>query len=309
MKIIVLMSTYNGEKYLKQQLDSILNQNVENDVELQILVRDDGSVDKTSYILNCYEKKGKVVWYSGRNIKPAKSFWNLLFNAEEADYYAFADQDDVWFPDKISRAIRCLESHKEEKIPLLYSGNYIATDKYLKPLVEEKNDKEEAVEECVYAKALLYSQAPGCTFVFNDLARREFQKYDINVKFEVMHDWLAHKIVLIKGKMFYDYKPMMYYRQHENNVIGNQIHSYRSIIKRIKRFISGDSVGVRSNSAKALIDVYGKSMSKRKYYLTSLVADYNSSLSLKKKFISEKEFRNHNVKDVLLFILILWGKV
>ena len=78
-KVLVLLSTYNGEKYLKEQIDSVLAQK---NTDVSILVRDDGSTDKTLEILEKYKKDGKLEWYTGKNLKPAKSFLNLVRCAE-----------------------------------------------------------------------------------------------------------------------------------------------------------------------------------------------------------------------------------
>lgn len=92
--ITVLMSTYNGEKYLKEQLDSILNQE---QVDLKLLIRDDGSTDGTVNILKEYENSHtNIKWYSGLNLGCGKSFFQLVLDAPKSDYYAFVDQDDVW---------------------------------------------------------------------------------------------------------------------------------------------------------------------------------------------------------------------
>ncbi|MBQ4399872.1 MAG: glycosyltransferase, partial [Alphaproteobacteria bacterium] len=104
--VLVLMSTYNGEKYLKTQLDSILAQQ---GVNVQILVRDDGSSDGTLPILQAYAAQGKLTYYTGPNLKPAKSFMDLIYNAPQADFYAFADQDDYWLPEKLICAVNKLK--------------------------------------------------------------------------------------------------------------------------------------------------------------------------------------------------------
>ena len=93
-KILILMSTYNGEKYLSEQLNSLL---LQENVNIKILIRDDGSTDNTHKILNFYSSNyPNISWYTGENKGPALSFMDLLFNAPESDYYAFCDQDDVW---------------------------------------------------------------------------------------------------------------------------------------------------------------------------------------------------------------------
>ncbi len=93
--IVVLMSTYNGEKYIREQLDSIFNQE---GIDVKVVVRDDGSKDTTHAILDEYKKTHELVWYTGENLKSARSFMDLIYQAPESDYYAFADQDDYWDP-------------------------------------------------------------------------------------------------------------------------------------------------------------------------------------------------------------------
>lgn len=101
--ILVLMSTFNGEKFIREQIESILAQE---NVNIKLLVRDDGSTDKTLDILNEYKNKGKLNYYIGKNLGPQLSFMHLLQNAPYCEYYAFADQDDVWLKDKLSTAIK-----------------------------------------------------------------------------------------------------------------------------------------------------------------------------------------------------------
>ena len=106
-KICVLMSTYNGDKYIIEQIESILNQKK---VNVELLIRDDGSTDKTLEILEEYSKKYKnLKYYSGQNLKTARSFMDLLFRAGEYEYYSFSDQDDVWDLDKLTVGISYLK--------------------------------------------------------------------------------------------------------------------------------------------------------------------------------------------------------
>lgn len=93
----VVMSTYNGEKYLKEQIDSILSQE---GVDVRLYIRDDGSSDRTTDILASYQEHKNVKIEKGNNLGFAKSFLTALDECDEADYYAFSDQDDVW--EKIS---------------------------------------------------------------------------------------------------------------------------------------------------------------------------------------------------------------
>ena len=105
-KIQILMSVYNGEKYLETQIKSILSQDCErkNIAKVTLLIRDDGSSDNTHEILNKYSKlyPDSIRWYKGENIGVINSFFDLVEHSDEVDYYAFSDQDDYWLPDKLS---------------------------------------------------------------------------------------------------------------------------------------------------------------------------------------------------------------
>ena len=108
-RVQVFLSSYNGEKYIEEQIDSVLQQK---GVEVRILVRDDGSNDKTVDILEMLYKKGKINFYKGENIGYAKSFLNLLTHDNKADYYAFCDQDDFWLSNKLIEGIKKININK-----------------------------------------------------------------------------------------------------------------------------------------------------------------------------------------------------
>lgn len=126
----VVMSTYNGEKYLKEQIDSILSQE---GVDVRLYIRDDGSSDRTTDILASYQEHKNVKIEKGNNLGFAKSFLTALDECDEADYYAFSDQDDVWEKDKLSTAIEILEE-ESQSTPLLYCSALQRVDENLNPL-------------------------------------------------------------------------------------------------------------------------------------------------------------------------------
>lgn len=287
MKIVVLMSTYNGEKFLREQIDSLLAQTY----PVEIYVRDDGSTDSTQSILDEYRKNKCLEWYTGENLKPAKSFWNLVQTAPQADYYAFCDQDDVWFPDKIERAIKRLTQEENRNRPLLYCSNVTVTDADLKPI--SKMIAGEVYTD--FAHSLIYSLAPGCTMVFNAQARNEMIKYDMNKEFEIIHDWLAHKIIAMLGTVIYDHEMTMYYRQHGNNVIGVQKKGCRisQFIKKVKRVL-GKYANVRSDNAKSLLNVYYDQIGDGEKHLLSILANYRNDKKTKKEFLNSTCFRINN---------------
>lgn len=112
----ILMSTYNGAKYIREQMDSLLEQDCEakGTASFCIIVRDDGSSDGTQDILEEYAGRypEKISWYQGENHGVIRSFFELLQKSGASDYYAFCDQDDYWMPDKMSHAVETLQTMK-----------------------------------------------------------------------------------------------------------------------------------------------------------------------------------------------------
>lgn len=307
LKIVVLMSTYNGERFLKEQIDSLLAQDATGFAQVQLIVRDDGSRDHTVDILKQYQEENKLDWYTGANLGPEKSFMDLLCHAPEADYYAFCDQDDVWFPDKLSRAVNALSKVESQAQPLLYCTGFTATDADLNPIDMGKSPLMRYTD---YAHALIYSTTLGCTFVFNHTARELVIQYNMNTNYVLMHDWLTHKVVtLMGGTMIYDEKPSLYYRQHGSNVIGASTSGARGFLARVRRFLTGSGRQTRSDAARSLLAVYGDEVSADAYSALDLVANYRGSFIRKIRFMIDKRFATGTVNDLFLKILILMETV
>lgn len=299
MKLIVLLSTYNGEKYLAKQLDSLLEQELLPD---KIIIRDDGSNDGTLSIIKDYAEQNKIIeYYCGENKGPAGSFWDLICNCEKADYYALCDQDDYWFKDKLKVAVETLEK-EDNNIPLLYCSKYILTDSELNPI---DSNVSELYGFSDFPHSLIYHTAPGCTFVFNDKARGKIMEYDIEKEYCIIHDAIIHKTVAMFGKMILDKSSHMYYRQHGDNQIGMDANAIRTFYGRVKRFLNGYIKNYRSNTARSLLNVYGDEISEDKKELLNIVANYMYDKELKKKFLQNKDFLSGTVNDLFFRILVL----
>lgn len=299
MKLIVLMSTYNGEKYIREQLDSLLKQTLKPDL---IYIRDDGSRDDTVAILEEYASEHPFIkYYNGKNKGPAKSFWELICNCEEADYYALCDQDDVWFEDKLETAVAALE--KEDKsIPLLYCSKYTLTDANLNPIDSNVSSLYGFSD---FPHALLYHTAPGCTFVFNNEARKKIVKYDVEKEYCIIHDAIIHKVVTMFGKMILDKESHMFYRQHGDNQIGMDANVIKVFFGRVNRFLNGKIRNYRSDTAKSLLRVYGEEVENEKRELLNIVANYRNNSELKKKLLQMDCFKSHTGNDLFFKILVL----
>ena len=130
MTVQILLSTYNGQRFLDDQLKSIISQTIK---DRGLLIRDDGSTDQTCDILKCFQQKYSWIhFYHGSNIGVQKSYLDLIRESDrQADYTVFSDQDDIWLPTKIERALQCLKQLEEDSpkgIPLLYCSNTTPVD-------------------------------------------------------------------------------------------------------------------------------------------------------------------------------------
>lgn len=212
MKLAILMSTYNGEKFLHQQIESILNQTC--DCEVDLWVRDDGSTDGTQDILKAYADAGKLRWYTGPNLKPAKSFLDLLKHCSGYDFYAFADQDDYWYPDKLSRG---MEKIKSCSGPAMSFANARLVDAQLQPVGRNVYRVPPYTD---FYSITCNGGILGCTIVFNKKLAQLIQEKPIP-KDVVMHDYyLGIVCTLHDGEVIYDSSACMDYRQHGSNVVG-----------------------------------------------------------------------------------------
>ena len=286
MKITVLMSTYNGAKYLEPQLESLLNQTIAKDMD--VLIRDDGSNDGTQEILDKYQKEHKnIKWYQGENLKPAKSFWDLLTKASGSDFYAFCDQDDVWDVDKLEAAVKHLQE-KDQSNPLLYFCDVRIVD-------EELNIKRDSMVPSDipidYPRSLLNNIAPGCSYVFNEKARELAAQFDPNKYFLDIHDWQMYRICSCFGECIFDHTAHMSYRQHGGNTIGAVKNRLMFYINIIKKGNSPEFVRKRYRIARALEECYGEQMSEDNKYLTHLLAHYVEDKACKKALLKEPRFK------------------
>lgn len=205
-----------GQRYLRQQLDSIVKQTHTN---WSIWVSDDGSDDDTHAILQEYKVllgESRLSIHSGPADGFVANFLSLTCKAGiTADYYAFADQDDVWESEKLTRALKWLQTVPVH-LPSLYCGRTRSVDANnhdigFSPLFTKPPS---------FSNALVQSIGGGNTMLFNNAARRFLRKAGPDVKV-VSHDWWAYMVVSgCGGWVFYDSQPTVRYRQHGNNVIG-----------------------------------------------------------------------------------------
>jgi len=279
----VLLSTYNGEKYLKEQLDSIINQV---GVNVRVLVRDDGSIDSTVNILEDYKKAGQLEYYSDNNIGYKRSFLELASNSVgKAEYYAFCDQDDYWEPEKLVSAIMMLEE-SPTKLFRLYFSNLRVVDENLNDI----GFKDYSNMKLTLGSAMVRSSIAGCTMVFNNELLSAAVKTNFIEAGIISHDGWLHRLCLsIGGTVVYDTKSYIKYRQHGSNVTGVR----QGIVKRVKKELDELFLekGYRSLCAKIIINEYSEFISKDNLTLLTDIASYKESPSKTVRLLLNKDLR------------------
>ena len=221
-KVCVLVSSYNGETYIKDLIDSLLEQKY---VDLQILVRDDGSTDNTTYILDNYKRRySNFNWYQGDNLGPAKSFLDLIYHAPLAEYYAFCDQDDFWLPEKLYKAIEKIK----ENIGLKKYGFYFSNVEVVDSNLNHIETSSISGDFNNLNRVLMTNYAIGCTVVITASLLKKVKQYQ--PQYMKMHDWWIYQLcVALGGAIIFDNNAYILYRQHDSNVIGFNLdtkHSY-----------------------------------------------------------------------------------
>lgn len=265
MRVCIILSTYNGKKYVCQQLDSIF-QSAE-DMDIFLYVRDDGSKDDTIQILEEYGKKNNVEIKidAGENAGSARSFLLAIRNCPKADYYAFCDQDDVWLPKKIATAVKQIGDTEK---PILWCSDYQVTDANLNVILPSA--LKQPIQDDV--RSMFYNNVPGCTMVFNWALMQKMRMIEIS---EIrMHDIMAMNVALITGEIYFEKNPFVLYRQHGDNVLG---YSHKKI--KVRKWIKDKMHLLRCKEnystaeyARAVLKALGNEMSadqKKEYRLIS----------------------------------------
>lgn len=306
--IAVLMSTYNGEKYIREQLDSIINQK---GVNIRLIVRDDGSTDSTVDILKEYAEKYPIkIVLDGENVGPGESFMRLVYKyADEPkiDYYAFADQDDIWIEDKLRVAVEKIQEMQSDK-PILYSSNqYLYIDGVNKGLRHKEPQSIELIPH------MTKNTIAGCTFVFNKALAKLVADADRPepkiIKYRLHDAWMI-LVAICCGKVINDEKSHMLYRIHEGNTVGVKDFSTKEMIKRTCDLLrhEGNS-NIRMLTAQELLRLFPMIGNDKKEVL-HLFADYQKEWKTKNTLAFDKEISaNCGESPVVFAIKVLMNLV
>lgn len=295
----IILSTYNGEKYIEEQLDSIVRQTYQ---DYYVLIRDDGSDDNTVSVIedwirkNRQEQKFNII--EGNNIGFCKSFFRLLRQMPKASYVAFCDQDDVWLPEKCEEAIRWLEK-EDSSIPLLYHSGFEFGDSNL------KNRKPYI---CPNFKYEFYNSITSNIFfgfamtINNALVQELLKANEDEIKY---HDWFVAMIIVAFGKYQIGNKPHAIHRIHSSN--SSPLNFLRKIPTGIK-LLKGDSF--YNKQAREFYRIYENELRQEEKVVIQyfLGEKYSITTSLKKCFYPKRW--NSQIKiEIIQRLLMLIGKI
>lgn len=224
-QIDVLLATYNGEKYLKEQIDSILNQTYQN---IRLIISDDGSKDNTRKILKEYEEKDSrvKVYEQNENLGCIKNFEFLLKKVEN-NIYMLSDQDDVWLPEKIEKTY---EQFVKEKADLVFTDLEVV-DSDLQTIESSFNDfmkLSRKIKKYIHTTQInyLYNCVTGCTVMSKRKWLTQILPLPTKSKY-VLHDHWLGLIISLEGKLAYLPEKYIQYRQHEDNEVGTEKISHQ----------------------------------------------------------------------------------
>lgn len=298
-RIQILLSTYNGEEYLHEQLDSYLT--LDGFEHCSVLIRDDGSTDSTREILQEYQKKFRFEVYFGKNIGVTNSYqWLLEHSNKDCDYFALSDQDDVWLSNKLKLACSFLDK-EQEQLPLLFSSLSCITDEKLNPIGHSINPK----KGVSFYNVMLQNPFPGHTQVLNRTLCKLLAENSIAEAHVV--DWWISLIASGIGKLLFCPETTVLHRQHINNTVGYGTNIFSSIKKKLQYLFDGKGHEI----TKQLYSFYHQ-------YSHQLPLEYRDELekyiagsgSFKngiKYIVNHKTFRQKNSENILFSLLYLSG--
>ncbi|MBO4693187.1 MAG: glycosyltransferase family 2 protein [Clostridia bacterium] len=291
--VTVLLAVYNGEMYLREQIESILNQTVS---DIKIIIRDDGSTDSSAEIIGDYRSKyhDKISVISGEPTGSAMlNFYEMLKSSDD-DYIMFADQDDIWYEDKVRITLDKMlqaESENPEK-PILVHTDLTVTDGKMNIISDSFFAYQKIFpEDLSINRLLVQNYVTGCTVMIN----RALKNRALPIPNEAaMHDWWLALTASIFGKIVTIKSPTVYYRQHGNNSVGAKTGGGISFIfRKLKTF--GDTKENTSATycqAEQLLNAYGDIMPEDKRIIVKAYADMRSAGRIKKiKLINGYNFK------------------
>lgn len=282
--IAILLSTYNGVNYLQSFLDCLYNQKCQDYI---LFVRDDGSNDSTIEIIEQYASLNPnvVVIDTGQNVGPKMSFGLLLQYAithSNCQYFMFADQDDIWLPDKIELTLKQMKAteNETEEIPILVHTDLKVVSNELK-LVSNSFWQFQHLDpsKATFHRLLVQNVITGCTMMIN---KRLAEKSVPISQDAIMHDWWIGLVASVFGKIVPIHETMVLYRQHIDNNVGAKRFNLHYVIKKIFTPISMNRNFIQAQS---FIDSYHSSLDEKNSEILSVFLNLKNAMYLRKVYI------------------------
>lgn len=293
-EIAVVVSTYNGQEHIAEQIDSVLAQDVPH---IRVYVRDDGSTDGTVELLEDYERRGLVFLTRGKNVGVVRSFIEAIsLVPSEVPYIALCDQDDIWHPDKLSRALEVLSSHDGEK-PLYYCAEYTFCDAEMRP----QSRSHLARGTLDLAKMLYENATSGNTCVINRaLAERVARAGAQGV---YCHDWWLALVASALGEVVHDDFSCLEYRRTGSNASPTGLGRMAILRYRIKTFFNKGELRNVTDQLVRLDEVFGEEMPAER---RRLLSRFLSGGGLRKA-LAPVRLRQRLTDELALRLLFLLG--
>lgn len=267
-KIEILLATYNGERYVREQIESIIKQDYENWI---VRVCDDASTDDTFEIVKTYQEKFPdkfLVEKREKGFGSAKLNFFHLIKSSTCDYVMCCDQDDVWLPNKISLTLKEMKRIEEPLVPTLVHTDLKVVDEKLQVIGETFFGHSNLRKDFSYRDVLIQNHVTGCTMMMNR-ALVDLMSVEMEYDFILMHDWQAAIVATAFGKVGFVDCPTMLYRQHAINSVGAKKYGLALLISKLKANSIRKSLVDTTKQAGQIATVYRENFDEEMYQFTA----------------------------------------
>jgi len=309
-KIDIILPTYNGEKYIKELLDSIINQTY---TEFIIIVRDDGSKDNTVKIFMDYKRryptKFEVIEDNLGNLGVINNVFEIL-KYSKSKYIMFCDQDDIWFENKILQLLQCIKQKEKANygVPIIVHSEVVVVDEELEVLDESYSHYGGLNRKRIHLCNLIQkNEVQGSSLICNkyllDLSRKLIEKRNYKL---VYHDYWFAVLASVFGRIYFYSTPLMHYRQHSNNLVGAR--RSRISLKSCFKLTISEKNRLRYNNylitnkeiCNVLLKLYKSDLTDEQIKIIYHFKDRPSDLI---EFFKLKLYRYYNLKELIVILL------
>ena len=304
-RVLVMLSSYNGEKHIREQIESIFCQDGDFDVTLQI--RDDGSSDATTSIVEALQEEypGRIQLNKGSHVGVNESFFELLEQAGEYDFYAISDQDDIWLPHKLSTAVQCIRDVEDsDTVPVLFSSVSLLIRDDRVPFGQTR----ELRRPITMRNAVLQNMCSGHKQVFNrPLLELIRMRDDTGWSDLYAYDLWIENVAALYGQIRFVNQPCVLYRQHAGNVFGTRKSRAGRLFLEMKRTLRG--AGKKNiRQLKKFLLIHGEELKTQGLY--DSLKDFTEATGFFARLRALREgayYRQDRAETVMIYLLYLLG--